>query len=62
MNDNFGHLTGDFVLARLGKIAMSATRTEDIFARYGGEEFCILSRGVDLQKPGAWDQVPRQLV
>ncbi|MEO8877843.1 MAG: GGDEF domain-containing protein [Polyangiaceae bacterium] len=62
VNDNFGHLAGDFVLAHLGKVTQSAIRAEDIFARYGGEEFCILSRGVDLQKAASFAERLRALV
>jgi len=62
VNDNFGHLAGDHVLARLGKVTHSAIRTEDIFARYGGEEFCILSRGVDIAKAGIFAERLRMLV
>lgn len=62
VNDTFGHLVGDYVLQRLGKITQAAIRTEDIFARYGGEEFCIVSRGVDLEKTGAFAERLRLLV
>ncbi len=62
VNDNFGHVAGDYVLARLGKLTQSAIRTEDIFARYGGEEFAIVSRGVDLAKAGMFAERLRLLV
>jgi diguanylate cyclase (GGDEF)-like protein len=62
VNDNYGHLAGDYVLARLGKITQSAVRTEDIFARYGGEEFAIVSRGVDLARAGIFAERLRMLV
>jgi two-component system, cell cycle response regulator len=62
VNDNFGHLAGDYVLARLGKLTQAAIRSEDIFARYGGEEFSIVSRGVDLSKAGLFAERLRLLV
>lgn len=52
INDNFGHLAGDFVLARFAKLASSTLRAEDIFARYGGEEFALICRGVQLGNAG----------
>jgi diguanylate cyclase (GGDEF)-like protein len=43
INDEFGHLAGDYVLKRLANGIMSKTiRKEECFARYGGEEFCIV--------------------
>jgi two-component system, cell cycle response regulator len=52
INDTYGHLAGDYVLARIAKIASNTVRTEDVFARYGGEEFAILCRGVGLDNAG----------
>lgn len=43
VNDTYGHLAGDAVLASFGKILQSHLRTGDIAARYGGEEFVILA-------------------
>jgi two-component system cell cycle response regulator len=42
INDEFGHTTGDVVLAGVGKLLMSACRQGDIVSRIGGEEFLIL--------------------
>jgi diguanylate cyclase (GGDEF)-like protein len=47
INDTFGHLAGDHVLATLAKSIAPMIRSEDVFARYGGEEFVILSRSTD---------------
>ncbi len=48
VNDRYGHLAGDYVLANLATVIRSALRTEDVFARYGGEEFAVLCRAVSL--------------
>jgi two-component system cell cycle response regulator len=47
INDTYGHLAGDHVLASLAKAVAPMIRSEDVFARYGGEEFVILSRSTD---------------
>ena len=50
VNDRYGHLAGDYVLATLAQIVRSTIRTEDLFARYGGEEFAVLCRGTPTEK------------
>ena len=42
VNDNFGHLMGDFVLRDMARIVATRIRREELFARYGGEEFCVV--------------------
>lgn len=42
MNDANGHLQGDRVLGRLGKILNDQVRQSSVLARYGGDEFAIL--------------------
>jgi diguanylate cyclase (GGDEF)-like protein len=42
INDNYGHLAGDFILRELARLVADNIRREDIFARYGGEEFAIV--------------------
>jgi diguanylate cyclase (GGDEF)-like protein len=41
-NDDFGHLAGDDVLARVATVLHDSVREVDTVARYGGEEFVIL--------------------
>jgi len=42
INDTYGHLQGDAVLADLAKILIAGKRESDVAARYGGEEFGII--------------------
>ncbi len=42
LNDTYGHLTGNHVLAKLGEIFLRFFRRSDVVARYGGEEFAVL--------------------
>ncbi|MDU4961415.1 MAG: sensor domain-containing diguanylate cyclase [Sporomusaceae bacterium] len=42
INDSFGHLTGNEILARVARIIASACRDVDWVCRYGGEEFAVL--------------------
>ena len=41
-NDAYGHVQGDKVLIRLGRIIKSCLRTMDSAYRYGGEEFTVI--------------------
>ena len=39
VNDRYGHLMGDELLAFLGRLIAENVRSTDIAARYGGDEF-----------------------
>jgi diguanylate cyclase (GGDEF)-like protein len=41
VNDELGHLGGDYTLRELASCVRTVVRKEDLFARYGGEEFVI---------------------
>ncbi|MCA6072826.1 MAG: GGDEF domain-containing protein [Endomicrobium sp.] len=47
VNDKYGHLTGDKVLASIAKIISSSVRPCDLVGRYGGEEFVVLIPSVN---------------
>jgi len=42
VNDSQGHLEGDLVLARVGRLLEQRCRQSNVVARYGGDEFIIL--------------------
>jgi diguanylate cyclase (GGDEF)-like protein len=42
VNDTLGHLEGDLVLARVGRLLEQKCRQSNVVARYGGDEFVIL--------------------
>ena len=56
VNDEWGHETGDEVLARVGTILSAGTRDVDVVARFGGEEFTVLLPGSDVADADAFTQ------
>ncbi|HAP43248.1 MAG: hypothetical protein A2087_08105 [Spirochaetes bacterium GWD1_61_31] len=42
VNDDYGHDTGDVVLAETARLVSSCLRPNDLFIRYGGEEFLVV--------------------
>lgn len=47
INDTYGHLAGDQVIAGLGDLLRRRFRVEDIRGRWGGEEFLVIFPGQD---------------
>jgi len=45
INDRYGHLTGDHVLAALGRLMAGSFRAQDLRGRWGGEEFILAFPG-----------------
>jgi two-component system cell cycle response regulator len=42
VNDRYGHIAGDVVIKRIGRLVEQMLRKSDIAARYGGDEFALL--------------------
>lgn len=62
VNDTYGHIAGDCVLKRVGKIIPQELREYDIASRYGGEEFSILLPYTSIQEAYAVAQRLRKAV
>jgi diguanylate cyclase (GGDEF)-like protein/PAS domain S-box-containing protein len=45
VNDNYGHLTGDYVLRTVARRILDAVRETDTVARLGGDEFVVVLIG-----------------
>ena len=70
VNDRYGHLMGDYVLAQMGGILKSCVRGSDYVVRYGGDEFLLVlpetdQSGVEIvgqrirQKVDDWNRESR---
>jgi diguanylate cyclase (GGDEF)-like protein len=57
INDELGHLGGDFTLRELSECIKSGVRREDLCARYGGEEFALVL--VESSHQGAYEVAER---
>jgi two-component system cell cycle response regulator len=62
INDQYGHLTGDFILKELAILIRRRIRREEIFSRYGGEEFCIVLPECDEETVYDFANTVRSLV
>ena len=51
VNDRFGHLVGDQVLAAVAASVRDEVRDEDLVGRFGGEEFVVLLQGAEGEDP-----------
>ncbi len=49
VNDTFGHLVGDQVIAEAGELLRANARAEDVVARTGGEEFIVLAPNTNAE-------------
>jgi diguanylate cyclase (GGDEF)-like protein len=60
VNDQHGHLVGDFILRDLCSRVAPYVRKDEVFARYGGEEFAIILSEVSREQ--AYEVVEKILV
>jgi diguanylate cyclase (GGDEF)-like protein len=49
VNDRYGHVAGDKVLAMVGKRLQDRLRASDVGSRYGGEEFMVILSHVNTE-------------
>lgn len=49
INDTYGHLAGDKILAEVASILVNGVRQGDVLARYGGDEFALLLPATELE-------------
>lgn len=52
INDQYGHLAGDFILKQFADIIGRNLRPYDLFGRYGGEEFIVVSMNSRREQAG----------
>ncbi|MBP6217050.1 MAG: GGDEF domain-containing protein [Oligoflexales bacterium] len=50
INDNYGHLAGDYVLENVSAVFSSIFRKTDVICRYGGEEFLAILPSTDKEE------------
>lgn len=54
INDNHGHVEGDYALKMVCKAISEACAKESIQARSGGDEFVVIANGIDESEGAAW--------
>jgi diguanylate cyclase (GGDEF)-like protein len=62
VNDTYGHVAGDAVLAAVGRALHACVRQEDVVSRFGGEEFSVLARVTSRQEASLFAERLRQCV
>jgi diguanylate cyclase (GGDEF)-like protein len=62
LNDDHGHLAGDLVLRRVGRLLAESVRSADCAGRYGGEEFLVVLPETDADEAAAVAEKLRLIV
>jgi diguanylate cyclase (GGDEF)-like protein len=62
INDNYGHPTGDRVIATIASMFTEVMRRTDIASRFGGEEFLLLMPETDAAEAAVVSERVREVV
>jgi diguanylate cyclase (GGDEF)-like protein len=62
INDTEGHVAGDQILSRIGKLTLGVVNSSETGFRYGGDEFCILLPGAGAAEAGTFSDKLRTAV
>ena len=62
INDQHGHLTGDYVLKEMSRRLLGRIRREELLARYGGEEFAAVLPETDNNGARIFGEQIRRMV
>ncbi|MBI1294075.1 diguanylate cyclase [bacterium] len=62
LNNTYGHLAGDTVIAGIGKILSDSIRKQDTAARFGGEEYALVLPNLDRAEASAVAEKIRQTI
>jgi two-component system cell cycle response regulator len=62
VNDRYGHLAGDMVLSKIGKLLKGHVRESDFSCRYGGEEFAMVLPNSNLEGAKTMSERFRKLI
>ncbi len=62
MNDRYGHLVGDRILAAVGTRLMDYCRISDLVGRWGGDEFVVLLAEANLETTGLMAERLRRVI
>lgn len=62
INDRYGHLAGDMVLYKIGKLLKGHIRESDFSCRYGGEEFAMVLPNSNLEEAKRMCERFRELI
>jgi len=62
INNTYGHLAGDVVLAGIGQLIRTTIREYDIAGRFGGEEFAIILPEAGLNEAQAFAERMRRMI
>jgi diguanylate cyclase (GGDEF)-like protein len=61
VNDTFGHVAGDVVLAAVADAIQGAVRARDVVGRFGGEEFVVLLARADAGGAADVEQIAQRI-